>query len=388
MPSPRRLITYGTFPAYVPFAPTVIAPATATPGPNTLIVSGNLTLSLLGNQTYIKIVGDGDAIPDSLDLTVTGDVILDGFVGGLGLHNIKITTLQTAAREGGKIILLDDTTVSSRQVAAGANHWDAPSAGDSGNITLAGSVIEIGAGANILAHATGGFSAGDVTLTAHDTYEQILEFPGCLDYRWIETEATIDIAMDARLTGHDVTVQTTAETIKNAALDDEAVGKEFSTPTRAIVLGDLDTNPVTTRQDLIVGTLNRGILKYTNANDAFPSLPTVIDSDLTLNTVSLALGDIDDDSDLDLVAGNFGQANRLYLNDGFGTFALGVSFGAVMDTTEVALANLDADAELELVVGTHSKASSYTSSPAGTFGAVTPIERHGACHDIAGPGRR
>src|SRR5262249_43886836 len=248
------------------------------------------------------------------------------------------------------------------------------------NITLDARAIEVGAGANLLAHATPGFAAGDVTLTAHDTYEQAWSFLSVPNYRWIETEATIDVDSDANLTGHDVTLQTTADTKKSASLGDpnnpNALLSEFSTPTRAVVLGDLDTNPITTRQDLIVGTLGRGIVKYSNVNDAFNTLPTAIDSDITLQTLSLALGDVDHDGDPDLVSGNFGQANRLYLNDGLGNFATGEDIDIPRDATAVALANLDADPELELVVATNEGGIFlYQFNPVtGTFDPPTTIE--------------
>ena len=220
-----------------------------------------------------------------------------------------------------------------------------------------------------LAHATGGFNAGDVTLLADDLFNTPWSFLTVSGYRWIETEATIDVATDARLTGRDIKLQTTAETTKNALMDDEV----FSVPTRAIVTGDLDTNPVTSRHDLIVATDQQGILKYVNEGDAFNSLPVAIDS-TPMSTTSLALGDIDGDGDLDLVAGNRGLANRLYLNNGDGTFAAGVSFGAALQTTEVVLGNLDADPELELIVGTEQGGIHLHQFAAGTFGAAVAVE--------------
>jgi hypothetical protein len=212
----------------VPFAPTLIGPADANPGPNILIVSGNQVVDLVGIQTFVKITGDGVGGPDSLTLNVVGDVILDGFVGGFGLTNITIHAFPVNNTDGGTITITEGTTISSRQVTGGSNHWDAASTGCFGNITLDASVIQIEDGANIIAHATNGFTAGNVSLTAHDTYTQSWAFLSVPLFRWIETEANIEIGMDARLTGNDITIQTTAETIKNASLPDGGI--EFSYP--------------------------------------------------------------------------------------------------------------------------------------------------------------
>ena len=37
-------------------------------------------------------------------------------------------------------------------------------------------------------------------------------------------------------------------------------------------------------------------------------------------TLGLALADMDDDGDLDIITANMGSPSRLYLNDGFGRF--------------------------------------------------------------------
>jgi hypothetical protein len=332
--TPPASLSFGTFPAFVPFAPTAVAATTGD-----IVVDGADVLNFVGNQHFVNILGNGDATADTLELNVIGDVILEGFIGGGGLTDIKVTAT-------GTITVLDGSTVSSRQVGATANHWNAASTADSGDVTLEARAIVIGRGANLLAHATGAYAAGNVTLTASDSYEQTWSFLGIANYRWIETEAEIALAVDARITGYDVTIQTTAITRKTASLD----AVDFSTPTMALVLGDV-TGGLTNRPDLIVATFERGILLYEHQGDGFAALPTAIESGV-FATSSLALGDVDNDGDLDLVAGNRGQANYLYLNDGTGVFTA-ASFGSTLDTTAVALANVDADAALELVVGTH-----------------------------------
>ncbi|MBL8489539.1 MAG: leukotoxin LktA family filamentous adhesin, partial [Rhodocyclaceae bacterium] len=75
-------------------------------------------------------------------------------------------------------ILADDSitvnagvTISTRNVGggAGADQDTATSVGDSGNLTLSASSIAMQTGSRLLAHATPGFSGGDVTLTATRT---------------------------------------------------------------------------------------------------------------------------------------------------------------------------------------------------------------------------
>jgi len=69
------------------------------------------------------------------------------------------------------------------------------------------------------------------------------------------------------------------------------------------------------------------------------------------NTQSVALADIDGDGDLDLVAGNLTEANRVYTNDGSGNFTdSGQALGS-NSTTSVALADIDGDGDLDLVAG-------------------------------------
>ncbi len=67
--------------------------------------------------------------------------------------------------------------------------------------------------------------------------------------------------------------------------------------------------------------------------------------------LATALGDIDGDRDIDLIAGIQNGQNIPYLNDGNGNFVQGPAFGSSLNTMAVALADLNGDGYLDLIVG-------------------------------------
>lgn len=89
--------------------------------------------------------------------------------------------------------------ISSRKIAVGGDHLTANSTGNSGNITFEAPEILVGSGAKILAHATAGFTAGDIKFDARDIGGLIsLISP----YTWADTSIVID---NATIKGKDIT---------------------------------------------------------------------------------------------------------------------------------------------------------------------------------------
>jgi len=75
----------------------------------------------------------------------------------------------------------------------------------------------------------------------------------------------------------------------------------------------------------------------------------ISDADLSM---AIAVGDVDKDGDVDVVIGNLGAANKLYLNDGLGNFGVGLEIGAETDfTTAIARVDVTGDGYLDVVAG-------------------------------------
>ena len=107
--------------------------------------------------------------------------------------------------------------------------------------------------------------------------------------------------------------------------------------------------------DLVAGNDGEQNVVYLNDGNATPGFATSVNVGPTNDsTTALLVRDMDGDGDLDVVVGNDGEQNVVYLNDGNATpgFAVSVSVGPTNDdTSSLAASDLDRDGDLDLVVG-------------------------------------
>ncbi|MDG1813733.1 MAG: FG-GAP-like repeat-containing protein, partial [Porticoccaceae bacterium] len=166
--------------------------------------------------------------------------------------------------------------------------------------------------------------------------------------------------------------------------------------TQSVALGDMNGDG---KVDVVAGNNGKTNKLYLNPGSGagFASVtgaPIGSDGD---STESVALADVDGDGNLDVVAGNIGQTNKLYLNKGGdGGFAsvTGSDIGSEKDSTEsVALADVDGDGDLDLVAGNYSNQinklylnKGFGGSAAINIGSIAESTQSVALADVDGDG--
>ena len=162
------------------------------------------------------------------------------------------------------------------------------------------------------------------------------------------------------------------------AFTDAVVGQmpEQRAPTSSLAFGDVDGDGDV---DLVVGVSGQIGLPgesrlFVNTGSGFFRDETRQRWRHSGSATCVGLVDVDGDADLDLMVGNAGQQDRLYLNDGTGTFAdvTASCMPPVVDwTTSLAFGDIDGDGDSDVVLGTSGQSRLYLNSGTGTFTNAT-----------------
>ncbi len=167
-------------------------------------------------------------------------------------------------------------------------------------------------------------------------------------------------------------------------------GKDY---TSTLALGDVDGDgDIDIVADNDQGALSQNVVFFNDGQGIFTASPYI--SNKTYNTEKLTLADIDNDGDLDSIEANQqypGVDNLTYINDGLGNFTVGSSLG--LSASSLAAGDLDGDGDIDMAFG---KGATYNEiyfndgsgnfSAPSYFGPGTDNANHLVLADVNGDG--
>ena len=308
--------------------------------------TGSLTIEAeAGDDTFaVESVDPGFNVP--LTVTDTDDIALGNVFAPV---DFTVDADGTITVSGGSIV--------STRIITGSDHAADPSTGDSGKIVFEAVDIIVEDNASIHAHADGGFASGDVEMKTEDIVDlewtRFIPIPG---FRLTQSSASVDIG-DATIRGNNVLINAFASTAKLVNLNED-----LAENTMDIAAEDINGDGLV---DLVVANFGEPSRLYLNngTDDPFNEVIPIEIGNPDFTT-SVAVGDIDNDNDLDIIFGNTGpfefaeggSRNTLYLNNGTvnnpfdGVSPLFITNDSDF-TEDIALADIDGDGFLDVVAG-------------------------------------